>query len=56
MRGVGALCINVEGSVHDCTLGQCDPETGSGVDVGLCQLHTPGKQRVWEQGKGRQCL
>jgi len=43
--GVDAFCINVEGSVHDCTLGQCGPETGSGVDVGLCQLHTLGKRR-----------
>lgn len=44
---VNAFCINVEGSVHDCTLGQHGPETGSGVYAGLCLLRTLGKQRVW---------
>lgn len=38
--GVDAFCINVEGSVHDCTLGQCSPETGSGVG-GVCASPTP---------------
>lgn len=58
--GVDAFCINVEGSVHDCTLGQHDTETGSELKAILCQLHATGRQRTWEQwmqhGKGMQGL
>lgn len=46
---VDVFCMDVEGSVHDCTRAQCGPETGPRVDIGLCQLCTLGKQRVLEQ-------
>lgn len=58
--GVDTFCINVEGSVHDCTLGQHDPETGSELKAIPCQLHALGRQRTWEQwmlqGKDMQSL